>query len=121
MPATPCMVAVTPTSMSTLSARGTSAQCSTNGDSQKAADTGTSASSTAGPGTLEEAAAMDAARSPARRAAAMVRSAVAKKPQEEPISARTPTPMVSARSTSCRFWLRTSIFSVRVATTRASA
>ena len=121
MPATPCMVAVTATSMSTLSARGTSAQCSPNGVSQKASDTATSASSRGGPGTLAEATAMAAARAPASRAAAVVSSEVAKKPQEEPISARTPTPIVSARSTSCTRWLRTSIFSVRVDTTRASA
>src|SRR2546426_263985 len=72
-----------------------------------------------GPGTLAEARAMAAACSPAARAAESW--AVAKNPQEEPMSARTPTPACSPCSSDSIVWLRASRLWVRLITTRASA
>jgi hypothetical protein len=62
-----------------------------------------------------------AAPSPARRAAAEPTSGTAKKPQLEPMRARTPTPARSSRSRPSMTPLRAFIASVRISMTRASA
>ena len=73
------------------------------------------------PATSVDARATAAACSPARRAAVDPTSGTAKKPQLLPISARTPTPARSSRSSASTTPLRALIASVRISMTRASA
>src|SRR5438270_7915617 len=91
-PATPLMVAVTPTSRSPFSASDTLAGCSVQADVQSASTAATSANSAGGPGTRADALAISAASNPAWRAVISDGSATAKNPHDEPIRARTPTP-----------------------------
>ena len=112
---------VTATSRSPFSAKETDSGSSSQSLSHRPLTTSTGASSKAGPGTRAEARAVSAACSPACRARAVVRSDVAKKPHDEPISARTPTPACSscASPSMSPFWAV--IDSDRTFMTRASA
>ena len=67
------------------------------------------------------AAAISVARAPAARTLSSARSAVAKKPQPEPISARTPMPESACWFTESTSPLRADIDSYRRCITRASA
>ena len=69
---------------------------------------------------MAEAFAIAAARSPAARTAPSERSAVAVKPHDDPMSARTPTPARSDLSSCVRFWFWTLMVSAFVTTTLAS-
>src|SRR6478752_3708376 len=114
-------VRVTPSRWSPFSARLTLHGSSLHSDSHEPVMGASGASLMSGPATRAEARATAAACSPARRAAALPTSGTEKKPQLEPISARTPTPARSSRSRVSTAPLRAAIASVRVSMTRASA
>ena len=122
--ATPASVAafVAATRRSARSPTPTSSSgCSTHVDDHEATSGGTGASSRGGPGTRAEARATAVAPAPAARAAASVSSGVAWNPHDDPSSARTPMPAVSAWVRSSTTPLRAAIVSCRTTITRASA
>src|SRR4051794_31907162 len=116
-----CEAEVAPASRSPFVASDTSNGSTSTGLAHDATVGSTGTRSAAGPGTRLLACAMAAARAPAARASASVRSGTPKKPQEEPTRARTPTPIVSAWLRSSMSPLRAAMDSYLVCTTRASA
>ncbi len=91
---------VRPTSRSPFSDSETASGSISHAFAQLSWRTSTGSSSSGGPGTVALALAISVALVPARRAAASLSSGNAKKPQEEPTSARTPRPDESSWLTS---------------------
>jgi len=103
-----------------LPASDTASGSTSQAEAQEPTAGSTGISPRAGPGTAALAAAIEAACSPAVRAAPE-RSGAAKNPQEEPTSARTPIPASSSWARSSTSPLRAVIDSNRRCITRASA
>jgi hypothetical protein len=115
------MVWVTLASSFAFSPSGTANGSSLTSFAQLSWRTSTGVSSRSFPGTDAEAFAVAAACRPALSAAWRVRSAVEKKPQPDPISARTPIPTEASCISSSTSPLRAPIDSLLRSMTRASA